>query len=507
MFYENAMSKFLKIKNKSFLVIAFAVSAIYPLLIKEEVLRSRTLWLFFLLVIAKNHKYFKAFVIFSLLISGLYGVFGMSFGLPNLAIYESLIDTNFRESMEFMGEIPYKNWITVLVFFVLSYFYVKWMPRRKVVFGRNLFFYLVIFFAIFVNSWPFKLFNASFSLPAQYKKEKEFLMNSLNQQDTWAVTPIADAKKYENYVVVIGESMRKDYMSAYGYMHNTTPFLNQANGVFIDGALSVGPNTIASLQKTLQIAPNGIQGEVLPYNNAVTLAKKAGLETYWISNQGYMGEYDSSVSAVALRADHKVFFKKGEWSSANVDDEEVLTHFQKKLIENNPQKRRRIFFLHLMGSHPRACDRLHHFENNFKIGYGKQVDCYLASIAKTDDIIRRIVQLLSSKGSYSLIYFADHGLSVTEHHIKVDGELKNSYEVPLMMLSSDDVQRIFIKKRISQIHFLDLLSGWLGVNNNYSKKNYSFSSLERDEELDEGLVFDFKEVKSIDGLKEQQALK
>ena len=43
--------------------------------------------------------------------------------------------------------------------------------------------------------------------------------------------------KYENHVIIIGESMRKDYMSAYGYPLETTPFLANTPGAILMATL------------------------------------------------------------------------------------------------------------------------------------------------------------------------------------------------------------------------------------------------------------------------------
>lgn len=46
-------------------------------------------------------------------------------------------------------------------------------------------------------------------------------------------------------------------------------------------------------------------------NNVVALAAKAGYSTWWISNQGKLGEHDTRISVIASDADHTVFLKKG----------------------------------------------------------------------------------------------------------------------------------------------------------------------------------------------------
>lgn len=65
----------------------------------------------------------------------------------------------------------------------------------------------------------------------------------------WQITNVSP--KYKNYVLVIGESARRDYHEIYGYPIKNNPFLSEANGVFVDGFNAVGINTIPALNGTL----------------------------------------------------------------------------------------------------------------------------------------------------------------------------------------------------------------------------------------------------------------
>lgn len=63
-----------------------------------------------------------------------------------------------------------------------------------------------------------------------------------------------------------------------------------------------------------------------PGNNIVTLARKAGYETWWISNQGSLGQHDTLISVIAANADKKHFLKEGSSSSLRIDDEDMLQY-------------------------------------------------------------------------------------------------------------------------------------------------------------------------------------
>ncbi|MCN7438821.1 sulfatase-like hydrolase/transferase, partial [Escherichia coli] len=105
--------------------------------------------------------------------------------------------------------------------------------------------------------------------------------------DNWKILP--GTPLYDTIVIVTGESVRRDYMSVYGYPVPTTPWLNTAPGLFIDGYTSAAASTVPSLNRTLiyDYEQNPDSG-----NNVVALAAKAGYSTWWISNQGKLGEHD-----------------------------------------------------------------------------------------------------------------------------------------------------------------------------------------------------------------------
>lgn len=85
-------------------------------------------------------------------------------------------------------------------------------------------------------------------------------------------------------------------MSVYDYPVPTTPWLNTAPGLFIDDYTSTASSTVSSLSRTLiyDYEQNPDSG-----NNVVALAAKAGYSTWWISNQGKLGEHDTRISVIA----------------------------------------------------------------------------------------------------------------------------------------------------------------------------------------------------------------
>lgn len=85
-------------------------------------------------------------------------------------------------------------------------------------------------------------------------------------------------------------------------------------------------------------------------------ANRAGFQTWWFSNQGQIGEYDTAIASIAKRADEVQFLKSGDFEAdKNTKDEALLKMTAQVFATQRTQPQ--LIVLHLMGSHPQACDR------------------------------------------------------------------------------------------------------------------------------------------------------
>jgi glucan phosphoethanolaminetransferase (alkaline phosphatase superfamily) len=264
-------------------------------------------------------------------------------------------------------------------------------------------------------------------------------------------------------VVVIGESARKDYLSAYGYPRNTTPFLQSANGVFVDGFTTSAGYTIKSLSSILIKSENG----VLDYGrNVVSLANAAGYETFWLSTQTYT-DFKHIVARLAFQANRSSFFRPRSLEFVS-DDMNLLAELDEAIALDTGEKPK-LIFMHIMGSHPKSCKRLANSDPRpFNLPYGEDHNCYLATIAKLDRFIGEIVKRLNAaETDWSILYFSDHGLghsgAKNDAQMRHNERVKQAYEVPLFALDSAATKRVLIKRRLNASRFIDLFAAWIGA--------------------------------------------
>lgn len=115
----------------------------------------------------------------------------------------------------------------------------------------------------------------------------------------------------KNYII-IGESVRKDYVSAYGFKYDNTPFTRIHASIIWDGLIAPAPNTQSSIQhlisQSIFLDDKKVNAQL--NNNIVSIANDAGFETYWLSNQGKLSTIEITVPRIASYAQHSFYTKK-----------------------------------------------------------------------------------------------------------------------------------------------------------------------------------------------------
>ena len=228
----------------------------------------------------------------------------------------------------------------------------------------------------------------------------------------------------ENIVVLIGESVRKQNMSLYGYQRETTP--NEAaerdNMLLYQNAYSPAAITNMSVPIVLSnINIDNYQKELKKLgDNIVNAANHSGYNTFWYSTQG--GAH--GITAIATYSKNKKFL--------NGYDEAVIPYLKEALKDSSPKK---LIVLHINGSHPYACDK---YPPKEAVWEGGIDECYNNSIRYTDKIIGQIFELLKNKNS-ALVYFSDHG-QIKENEIYKHGDYREAVQVPYFVWFSPSIK-------------------------------------------------------------------
>ena len=426
------------------------------------------------------------------LVAALYFPFGQAYGSPNFNTLLALHSTNMEESTEILTIFPWYSYVVGLFIFALGVIALRRQSVEKKSWGKIeilcLVFSIAVAFVAPIQNIPWdgklRLINVGYPV---FRFVKDVVVNNRevldeqarmaelsNKKDTCNV--LAVKSKYHTYVVVIGESARRDAMGAFGGHWNNTPFASSVNGTLFTDYVAASGSTQKSLGLTLNRV---VEGKPQYQDNFVTLANRAGFQTWWFSNQGQIGEYDTAIASIAKRADEVQFLKSGDFEADKNTKDEALLKMTAQVFAT-PRTQPQLIVLHLMGSHPQACDRTDGKYADFV--QSKETSCYLYTMTQTDDLLSKLYDQLRNTGdSFSVVYFSDHGLAFKERGKEVqylahDDKFQQNFQVPFMVLSSDDKTHRVIKARRSANDFLQFFSQWTGIKAEEIKNAYPFIS-------------------------------
>lgn len=371
-------------------------------------------------------------------------------------------------------------------------------------------------------------------LPAQIKIRSYLYMSPLDRFRVGTLVCLHDARELEGYlqraksldigpvtqeksldsvnvVVLIGESMRRDYMHCYGYPLPNTPAQDSliASGDMVRFTDVIAPAawTTGSVTACMTLyREDGGGKQWYQYPTLPMVMSRAGYYSYWISNHERQGNAVQPVSTVAGTADSTLYVKTralGDWNSAR--DLEILP-FLKQGIQLPAGKKALFQVVHLIGSHtPYSArstseiasfttqDLPEHLPNGRPTPREEAkravIRDYVNSIRYNDEVVRRIVAHFADKPTI-LLYFSDHGQALYENPNKPDyyeHEVSQAglaipllvYMSPSLKAQQPEIYDAVVRAKDRRI-MNDLLSnslcGLLGIRMKYYEPEYDFFS-------------------------------
>jgi glucan phosphoethanolaminetransferase (alkaline phosphatase superfamily) len=450
------------------------------------------LTVFFWYFCASKKSYYFVVLPVSILVL-LYSPFGYIYGNPDFQAIISLLATNIGESTEFLSLIP--NSVYLRSLFVPAACFIAFFLAFKAGFKpwRNKSVNLAVIAVLVYLASPTHFLEHLYGGFVDTKKAQANLETYVSKS-SWGTSTTDSENK--DYILVIGESARRDYFGIYGYPVQNTPFLAKTPGTVVNGLTSGGNYTIGSLTNMLTL-PNKEKWSPNYDLNLLDLAKSAGIKTVWLSNQGFIGTFDTPVSAIGNRADEVDFINKNDSARLNISDFALLNKLKEKLQEKTNGKR--LIVLHTIGSHPDACRRVLDIKDPYKVRDSnyEHVACYATTIKKTDRFLESVVNLLKENGSksgreFSVVYFSDHGLlhnSKSSRSVRLTNTNKEQsklhYNVPLVKIDSSDTEHKTVNAHKSGLNFTEGLASWMGIKNEKLGKYDLFDG--KDDPSDYGL--------------------
>ena len=314
-------------------------------------------------------------------------------------------------------------------------------------------------------------------------------------------------------VIILGESARADFMSAYGYERPTTPWLdsmskNSKDVVLFNDVCSSASNTILSCQRIFTYWNNAPGQQWYDFPDLTNTLAHCGYYTQWITSQKV-----SNTSAVERMLATNAHNIHATYSATNNRkngnkylllepyDETLLPELERYDGLKNTTKKNghSLTIIHLMGSHTFYQSRYPKTYDYFKAKDMKecltddaksQKAAYLNTLRYTDYLLEKMIKHYSSQRAL-VFYFSDHGEMVGEpqqpgyfgHGTNVDHP---SIDIPFFVYASPQLRKEHpeLWERIKKAQFRPISTAWftnsltslLGIHTKYNDERYNFFS-------------------------------
>jgi heptose-I-phosphate ethanolaminephosphotransferase len=283
---------------------------------------------------------------------------------------------------------------------------------------------------------------------SEWLSYREWIVEMQAQRAEHQFHPTLGIDAPRTVVIVLGESMRRGNLSLYGYDKKTTPNLDARREqlLIFNQAVAAANQTVPSVTMMLSSATVTDPNKFLSVPSIIAAAKEAGYRTYWLSNQGRVGQFESKISLVAQDADTRVYTNTEFYGS--VFDQKLLHPLQLALSDSHPYK---LIVVHLQGSHQSYESRYPAEFNVFTAGQYTQAANgkrstkqnevmaeYDNSIRYTDSLLGNIFAQLDQVPGSMMLFVSDHGERFYENGEPSAGHgysnpTKTEFEVPFVV--------------------------------------------------------------------------
>ena len=409
-----------------------------------------------------------------------------------MAIYQ----TNISEATEYISSLGALGIICLILLVLIFSIIYKYTNKLAFVISRlslnklqksfSLILLLSFSFYIFNTLWHKAYFGELaqstvdyFSSIKSYRTGRNDILANLN------VSKNVNNKKPETIIVVIGESATRNYMSAFTPMDdNTTPWLSanktNSNFILLQNAYSCEYNTGPSLSHALTESNYYTNLNFNKSLSFIDIAKKAGFETYWFSNQGVIGPADTPITLVAETSNHIRWICQDD-TETQYDGE--LINYLKNV---NPNKNN-LVVIHIMGSHIDYNNRYpKEFQKWTDPGETGRLADYKNSLLYTDHVLQKIFEYANANLNLStLLYFSDHGNDPLRSR-DPDTTKFVGLRIPAFIYYSDDYNKEHKSvvnalesnknKFISNDLMYETICGLMDIKSNHYDEKYSLTS-------------------------------
>jgi len=284
----------------------------------------------------------------------------------------------------------------------------------------------------------------------EYLNSRHYINN--DQRDTFDNESVTCGQNPPYVVFVIGESLRPGNLQLNGYDRATTPLLAA------DTAVVSLPNVTSPYVFTHQSVPHILTRADIDRpdirweeQSFISLFKKAGYRTSWVSNQDRCAQYSyfmNEADTLILASSGKSLYSFNKWL-----DTSTIPHIH-NLLNDNPEPQ--LIVVHSIGSHwwypAHYSDSSAVFKPEVdsrvlsELTKEQMVNSYDNTVVETDRFLHGIIDCLKNRNAI-MIYISDHGESLGENgNFLHKGDLPEVHPTACLVWYSDEYAKRYPRK-------------------------------------------------------------
>lgn len=271
----------------------------------------------------------------------------------------------------------------------------------------------------------------------------------------------------EVFVLIIGESARRDHFSLYGYAKETNPLLRKDSVTAIP-ALSASTYTTAGVKAILDHKPTDDLYEILP-----NYLNRNGVEVIWRTTN--WGEPPVHIERYLNHAAIKELHPEADDEYDGI----LLAGLRDDIVSS--EKDKLFIVLHTSTSHGPTYYKKYPSEFEVftpvcttvemsKADHSELMNAYDNTILYTDYLIHSVIEVLRTVEDRSscVLYVSDHGESLGENNLYMHGvpmmmAPREQIEIPFIVWTSDKTQRIKDLEEVGQYHVFHSVLHFFGM--------------------------------------------
>ncbi len=216
----------------------------------------------FYILLRSIHKYlFNVAVVISFFLSCcIYPALQIS-GDINKDYLQSVFYTNAQESISYFKIVPLEIFIFLLLFGIVSLYIIRIPENTRIPhLGKII---LLCFLFIFpfddgiqksediIKYLPIIKYPVTSAISYQEIKQEDTRIRQELAKTSKKTSLKIDQNKQMTFVIVIGESVRRDFLHSYGFPIKNTPFIENSPNVQFENYISSAATTFSSLHRTI----------------------------------------------------------------------------------------------------------------------------------------------------------------------------------------------------------------------------------------------------------------